>query len=87
MTENTNESGAQPPYPSNREALLQSLTERALAGDMAAAELVLREPRRLRVESSDEGAAPSRYDVWTSLCKGQISPPEARELLAILEHL
>jgi hypothetical protein len=71
----------------NREALLKALTERAIAGDNEAARLALAEPRCIRVESSDEGAAPSRYDVWASLTSGKITLPEARELLEILSHL
>ena len=76
-----------PTPPTPRQALLNSLHQRAMGGCLKSARLCLAEPRRIRVESSDEGAAPSRYDVWTSLCKGQISIADARELIDVLRHL
>jgi hypothetical protein len=69
----------------NREALLQALTERALAGDIEAAKLVLAEPRRITMRIDDECSARGAYKgLWESLANGQITVNEAKDLLDIL---
>jgi hypothetical protein len=67
------------------EELIKSLTERALAGDIKAARLVLAQPRCLNVKiANGECTARGGYlGVWESLASGQITIAEAKDLLDI----
>jgi len=84
MTKNTSES------PSKREALIDSLHQRALAGDNDAARIVLEQTHKIVLKESgndDDGAFSARgayLGLWQSLTSGQINISEAKDLLEIL---
>jgi hypothetical protein len=74
----------------NHDKLIESLTQRAMAGDIEAAKLVLSQPRRICIEAPDDDGfdARSAYrGVWDGLVAGRLSVPEANQWLDVLQRV
>jgi hypothetical protein len=71
--------------------LIESLTQRALDGDIEAAKLVLSQPRRISIKALDDDGgfdARSAYlMVWDALIAGRVNVLEASQWLDVLQRV